>query len=151
MGILILGQELIRLIILKQRSDDESEKQKGGKPMSQAIYTYIFFLVLIFIAGLFTGRLIEVRVRREYYLRKYGSGTVERETLQKLLRPHLLIVSASATALSCAALIYALYRNTNAQNFVFALVFVSAVVVLGLATVPRLVSSGEFRKKDNRA
>lgn len=101
---------------------------------------YLFLLVLLFAAALFTGRLIEIRVRREHYLRKHKPGTLEHKRLQKLTNPYLLLVSVVATALACAILILSLYENTYVHEFFFATIFVLAVIVLGFATIPALIS-----------
>jgi uncharacterized membrane-anchored protein len=105
--------------------------------MPQVVYTYLFYMLVIFASATFSARLIEIRVRRQYYLRKYKPGTAEHERVQKLLNPFWLATSALATILSCLALALNLSANGQVHVFLFVLVFVLIVSGLSFALVPR--------------
>ena len=108
--------------------------------MSNTVYGYMFLIFLLFACGMFTSKLVELHVRREKYLDMYKPGSVERERLIRLLSPYVLIASIVATLVACCLLVATIFVTGQKNDLLFALIFLVIVIIIGFATVPRLVS-----------
>ena len=114
--------------------------------MANENYSYMLLIVLVFATGLYTGKLIQIRVRRDLLLHKYKQGTAEYTNILKLLSLRRLILAIFVTLLSILLLAYYVYKNAHFNSFLYILALALVIIGLGFVVVPKAVLGANNRK-----
>jgi hypothetical protein len=117
--------------------------------MTQESYSYLFLLIILFAAGGYAYRLVQVRVKRDSLLQKYKPGSVGYGVVQNSLQPWRLVLTVVVLLLSVALLAVDVYAHRHPRDFFFILAFSLVIIIVAFALAPIILkgTSGQRGKQ----
>lgn len=94
-------------------------------------WTYLCLIIIAFGMLTYTGKLIEVRIRKETLLRRFKHGSIQYKSIQKLLSPIRLVIGIFGCFLSVGAIVFYVGSHNHRQNF--AIILISCLIVVAIS------------------
>jgi hypothetical protein len=115
--------------------------------MAEESYSYMFLLIVLFGAGCYMYRLVEVRLRYDALIQKYKPGTRGYGIIQKLRSPWHLLITSLALIASLILLVVDVYTHKHMRDFIFIGCFVLTIILTGFAITPTVLKGSSPKRK----